>query len=145
LKRLLVLWAFGAGNAPGRDCLRGQFQHIPALAFKCKWKENKIMESGEIGNIGERHVEAVLVKDGWTCNRNTQLPGSTDIEAVKAGRKILVQVKTAVNPAQPADLSEEETRNIKTRAARTNSEAWLAKATITPAGLLMKDIGWRQV
>jgi Holliday junction resolvase len=103
------------------------------------------MEPAEIGNVGERHVEEYLRNRGYTCNRNTQLPGSTDIEASHSSAKLLIQAKTAVHPEMPADLRPDELRNIKSRAAALGREAWLAQVTINPAGQLVKDIQWRKL
>jgi Holliday junction resolvase len=100
------------------------------------------MESGDSGNVGERIIEAVLKTDGWTCKRNTQLPGSTDIEARKGARAILVQVKTATSPNTPAGLSGEEMRNITARASRLGCEAWLVKVQITRLGRPVGGVHW---
>lgn len=105
------------------------------------------LKAAEIGNFGERHAEAALRQKGWTCNRNTQLPGSTDIECVdSAGKQLLVQVKTAVFPLSPASLSSEEQKAIVARAARkTNCTAWLAQVQIKSDGTLFGSISWSKL
>jgi len=103
------------------------------------------MTGAEIGSIGERHVEHRLTATGWKCKRDTQLPGSTDIEAEVGEKKILVQVKTAVSPATPADLSAEELRNIKSRENRSRRQACLAKVTVRSGGQLAQEIEWLQL
>ncbi len=100
------------------------------------------MESGHIGGYGERAVEAGLVADGWVCRRNTQLPGSTDIEAGKDGRRILVQVKTGMIPNAPPAMSGDEVRNIKSRATKLAREPWLAKVQINSLGQRVGPIRW---
>ena len=67
---------------------------------------------------------------GYQTNVDTRLPGSTDIEAIQNGRKILVQVKAAVLPSAPAPLSSEEERNIRHRATYIGGEPWEAKVQL---------------
>jgi hypothetical protein len=98
------------------------------------------MTAAEIGSIGERHATAALQAQGWSCYRNTQLPGSTDIEATTTDgrgtviKRLLVQVKTAVTPNAPADLTADDKRAIISRANRNNAEAWLAQVKIDSSG-----------
>jgi hypothetical protein len=108
-----------------------------------KLNQNR-MTAAEIGNVGERHVEAWLKARNYACNRNTQLPGSTDIEATGSAN-LLVQVKTAMQPEAPAELSPAEIANIKSRASRTSRQAWLAQVTIDVSGRLIRDIRWTQL
>jgi hypothetical protein len=111
----------------------------------------KKMTAAEIGNIGERYATAFLEGKGFTCYRNTQLPGSTDIEAVlknstgNVTKRILAQVKTAVTPNSPADLSLLEKSGIVSRANRNNAEAWLAQVSINDDGDLLGDIKWTKL
>jgi hypothetical protein len=100
------------------------------------------MTPGQIGACGERIVEAVLVAEGWECKRNTQQPGSTDIEAHKESQSFLVQVKTGVYPNNPPLISEDEVRNIRSRATRLGYEAWQANLQISPLGQLVGTIEW---
>jgi Holliday junction resolvase-like predicted endonuclease len=109
-----------------------------------KKERERSMESAEIGNIGERHVEAWLKTKGYVCNRNTKLPGATDIEAVATGRSLLVQVKTAQQPYSPATLTQEEISAIKARAQRLNFEPWLAQVKITISGSMIGEPIWTQ-
>jgi hypothetical protein len=101
-----------------------------------------MLTAAEIGNIGERHVTAALAANGWRCYRNTQLPGATDIEATSANRSLLVQVKTAVYPNSPSDLSGEDKRAIVGRASRNQKEAWLAQLQVNREGALIGNITW---
>lgn len=105
----------------------------------------KEMTSAEIGNIGERYVTAWLRAKGYTCYRNTQLPGATDIEATGYDKSLLVQVKTAVSPNSPAYLTAEELNGIVSRANRSRKEAWLARVTINDEGNLLGDIKWTKL
>jgi hypothetical protein len=98
----------------------------------------------EIGSIGEGHVTAWLQSRGYSCYRNTQLPGSTDIEA-NGQVGLLVQVKTAVYPLPPAELSNEEQRNIVARANRSGRQAWLARVNINNVGSLVGQINWKRL
>jgi hypothetical protein len=99
------------------------------------------MELGGIENIGERHTEERLVRIGYQCNRNTLLPGSTEIDALGINNKLLVQVKTAVFPNEAADLSQQEKSGITSRASLLGREAWLARVQIDSRGALI-HIRW---
>ncbi|MGA7725908.1 MAG: hypothetical protein WCA95_11565 [Opitutaceae bacterium] len=103
------------------------------------------MEPAEIGNIGERYVEQWLTSKGYKCNRNTQLPGSTDIEAHGSPTSLLVQVKTAVSPNVPAVLTADENKNITARAAKLGWQPWLARVTIDAKNQLVGEILWLQL
>jgi Holliday junction resolvase len=109
--------------------------------------ESKIMplyESGDIGAAGEKHATAALIEKGWTCVQNTQQAGATDIQATAGGKTMLVQVKTAVCPAFPADISPEERTRITGRAARNGYEAWLCQVRLNPNGSLAW-INWQKL
>ena len=99
------------------------------------------MDSAQIGQYGEQHVDAWLRTKGYTTNQNTRLPGSTDIEA-DGEESILVQVKTAVSPNQPSYPSSEEIRNIKSRASNSNRTAFVAQVTIDSSGNIVGEIKW---
>ena len=99
------------------------------------------MNTAQIGEIGERHVAAWLGKQGYTVTQNTRLPGSTDIQA-NGQEPILVQVKTAVSPEEPAYPSGDEIRNIKSRATNLNRTAYVAQVQISAQGTLTKEIRW---
>jgi hypothetical protein len=107
------------------------------------------MESGHIGGYGERHAAACLAEQGWSCHRNTQQPGATDIMGTATSNgatvRVLVQVKTAVVPNQPAGLSADERRAITARAANLNGFAWLAQVQINAQGQLVGQIHWSRV
>ena len=103
------------------------------------------MLSAEIGNVGEKLVESVLTGCGYSCHRNTQLAGSTDIEAVKQADKILVQVKTGLFPALPPELPADERRNIASRATKLKCRALLAQLQIDKNGSLIGSIAWAQL
>jgi Holliday junction resolvase-like predicted endonuclease len=103
------------------------------------------MEAAEIGNIGERYVANWLTSKGYSGIQNTQLPGSTDIEAHTSTTKILVQVKTAVVPYLPAGLSADERDAIVSRANRLGRQAWLAQVQINSQRLLIGEIKWTKL
>jgi hypothetical protein len=103
------------------------------------------MTSAEIGNYGERHATAALQAKGWQCYRNTQQPGSTDIEARSGGRGLLVQVKTGLAPGKAPDLSSDERRNISSRASSLGYEAWSAQLQINAQGQLVGQIQWQKL
>jgi len=103
------------------------------------------MEPAEIGNRGERYATGELQSKGFTCYRNTQLPGSTDIEARSGGKGVIVQVKTAMYPFYPNSLSTDERSRIVGRANRNGWEAWLAQVQIDGRGALIGSVHWTKL
>lgn len=104
------------------------------------------MVSVNIGHIGEKLVVDWLKSSGYTIVEwNTQAPGSTDIEAKHSTAYILVQVKTAVEPNAPSDLSSDEIRNIKSRASKKDAEAYQAKVQLDSRHQLKGDINWKKL
>lgn len=99
----------------------------------------------EIGGAGERIVDAALAAMGYHTNLNTRQPGSTDIEAAGSQVSLLVQVKTAVAPAVPSDMSSDEVRNIKARAAKLAYQAWQAKVSVDGNLKLVGEIVWKRL
>jgi hypothetical protein len=109
-------------------------------------KEKRCMlTAAQIGNIGEVYTTRWLQGHGYACHQNTQLPGSTDIEATGALNKLLVQVKTAVYPNSPVSLTAEQKKAIVTRANRLGRQAWLAQLQINSQGGLVGDIAWAKL
>ncbi len=102
------------------------------------------LEGEEIGQCGKEHILAWLKSDGYSIVQDSQQAGSADVEA-DGPEKILVQVKTAVWPASPAGLSEEEARSFRSRAASLGRVAFLAHVTIDPSGNVIKGITWARV
>lgn len=99
----------------------------------------------QIGNVGESFVATALMDMGYQTNLDTRLPGSTDIEAIQNGRKLLVQVKAEVLPGTPASLSSEEERNIKSRAINLGCEPWEAKVHLDISLRVVGNIEWRKI
>ena len=99
------------------------------------------MNSSQIGQYGEKLVATSLGNSGYRVVQNTRLPGSTDIQA-DGKQTILVQVKTALHPDEPAYPSSDEIRNIKSRAAILNRTAWVAQVQIDAKGNKVGDIKW---
>ena len=85
-----------------------------------------------IGLSGEIETEKCLQSKGHLTRRNTKLLGSTDIEVFSPDRVIiaLVQVKTAQSPSLASELSQEEAKNIKSRAAKIGAKPYLAKVQL---------------
>jgi Holliday junction resolvase len=104
-----------------------------------------LLTASEIGTAGEKHATAWLQANGWSCYRNTQLPGATDIQATSGTKSILVQVKTAVFPNQPVGLSADDKNAIVARANKSSKEAWLAQLQINSEGLLVGQISWTRL
>jgi hypothetical protein len=104
-----------------------------------------VMTAAEIGQYGERHAAAALQAKGWQCHRDTQQPGSTDIEARSGSKGLLVLVKAGLSPALPPTLPSDERRNIASRATNLGYEAWLAQLQIGPRGELIGSIRWTKL
>lgn len=99
----------------------------------------------EVGTIGEKIAAAFLKGKGYDTNVDTKLPGSTDIEATSKGASLLVQVKTGVEPNEPANLSAEEEGAIKRRAGQKDWQAWEARVQLTKDYSQKGDIKWRRL
>ena len=99
----------------------------------------------QIGATGEQIVNEWLISKGYKTNLNTRQPGSTDIKAVGSEASVLVQVKTAMSPSVPSDLSPDEIRNIKSRAAQLGYQAWQATVTLDPSLSLLREIEWKRL
>lgn len=105
------------------------------------------LESGDIGKAGEMIVENWLRTHNWrNIIRNTQQPGGTDIQADGGtSGNILVQVKTALTPNQPSEISELEKSAITSRATRLNRIAYSAYVVIDSNKNLIGEIRWRKL
>lgn len=104
------------------------------------------MTSVEIGKIGEKYVVDWLKSKRYIIVKwDTRAPGSTDIEAKHSTAHILVQVKTAVEPNKPADLSSQEIRNLKSRASKIGAIAFQAKVQLDKKRLLKGEIAWAKL
>ncbi len=99
----------------------------------------------DVGQAGENHVARWLQSQGFTVRQNTQLPGSTDIEAANSAKRLLVQVKSAVYPGAPATLSSDEVRNITSRAARIGAEAWVAQVVLNQQLQVQGQMAWTKL
>lgn len=100
-------------------------------------------EPADIGHQGEIIAENFLKKNGYVTQRNTQLSGSTDIEATSLQNKYLVQVKTGKYPNQPPEMSSDEIKNIKSRATKIGFIATCLSLVIDKNGCLIGQIAWK--
>jgi hypothetical protein len=99
----------------------------------------------QIGNVGESLAAPALMDMGYQTNVDTRLPGSTDIEAIQNGRKLLVQVTATVWPSTPSSLSSEEENNIKSRATRLGCEPWEARVQLDTSLRVVGNIEWHNL
>jgi hypothetical protein len=99
----------------------------------------------EIGNAGEGYVVEHLKGRIYTIDTwDTHTSGLADIEAHDNKGRMLVLVKSAVNDV-PSDLSAEEQRHLKSRAAKRGAVAWQAKVVLNTNLDLIGDIRWKQL
>ena len=104
-----------------------------------------MVTSVQIGQAGESAAVSALKAKGWKIDKwDTKAPGSTDIEASSSGSKLLVQVKAAVAPENPASLSSDEEHAIKSRATRVGAIAYEASVTLDK-NLNTTNISWRKL
>ena len=106
------------------------------------------MTSPDIARVGEGIAIRSLFDKGFTIlkwNPPDQLPGG-DIEAEDATRKrrILVQVRSDVEPNVPASLSSNEEADLESRAMNGGAEAWEAKVQLH-SSLQSGSVTWRQL
>lgn len=101
-------------------------------------------DASEIGRAGERFIVEGLRNEGFRVEWDTRLPGSADIDAANSNRHLLIQVKSAVYPNEPADTSQQEETNLKSRAARIGAEAWEARVQLN-TDLQGRSRKWRQL
>lgn len=87
-----------------------------------------------------------LKAKGYRIDRwDTQSPGSTDIEASGTAKRLLVQVKSALAPNQPAVLSGDEIAKIKSRAGKVGAEAWQAQVQLDSQLRQAGEIKWAKL
>jgi hypothetical protein len=98
-----------------------------------------------IGQSGEYIVARELAAKGYRTNVDTRAPGATDIEARGTTASLLVQVKTAVAPNLPSELSGEERQKIRSRAAHLGWEPWGAKVQLDSRLNLVGSIVWHRL
>jgi len=100
----------------------------------------------EVGQAGEGLVVDWLKAKGYRIDRwDTQSPGSTDIEASGTAKRLLVQVKSALAPNQPAVLSGDEIAKIKSRAGKVGAEAWQAQVQLDSQLRQAGEIKWAKL
>jgi len=77
-----------------------------------------------------------LTDEGYVINAwNTAPPGPSDIDATREKVHILVQVRSAVYPNEPANLTEEEAQRLKSRATAISATPVIATVQFTDASL----------
>lgn len=105
------------------------------------------LEAADIGHAGEKIVEDLLSQNSWTnIIRDTWQKGSTDIKADpidKTKKGILIQVKTALFPNAPAEISADEKKNIIMRAKRENRDAYAAYLKIDSNKKLVGNVDFK--
>lgn len=104
-----------------------------------------MFQSVDIGQAGEKLVAGWLRSKGYAVEQNTQLPGAADIEAIGNPTSLLVQVKSALHPSQPAFLDANESSRIQSRANRLGWQAWLARLQLDRQGNLLGEILWSKL
>ena len=117
------------------DLLRAQQRPISDLMTS---------KSTDLETIGEQHVIAALAALGYSCRQGAEFLGSADIVATGPA-SLLVQIRTSLYPAPPADLTSEERCEIAARAAAIGCQAWLAKLRVNSLREPVGEIIWGQI
>ena len=106
----------------------------------------RLSSAPDIGRAGERHAVDWLRAEGYSIMKwNTQTSGLIDIEAKSSSKRLLVQVKAALYPNTPAQLSAEEAEAITSRAARLGAQAWEARVQVDSNLDLIGNVQWRKI
>lgn len=92
------------------------------------------MEPADIGAKGERLIVAAFRAKGCNVEWNTAGPGATDIkvDGRERGERLLIQVKTAIAPNEPAEPTAEERAAIRARAKTLGYTALVAYVVLPP-------------
>ena len=99
----------------------------------------------QINSAAESFVSAWLIRNGYRTNLDIRQAGAVDFEAVGSKASLFVEVKVAVSPNAPPDLSAEELERIKKKATSSGYQAWLAKVTVDSEANPVGEIGWRRL
>ncbi len=99
----------------------------------------------DVGSIGVRIVAQWLSKQGYRTRMNFVLSSTTDIEAVDQNTRMLIQVRTAILPAEPVSLTPQEISLFQTRAWDKNFEPWEAKIQLDASRALIGQIMWKKL
>ncbi len=98
-----------------------------------------------IGRIGESWVVSHLAKLEFTIKHDTKLQGPADIEAIKPEHHLLIQVKTALEPNEPADLTAEDAASLQVRAKALSAIPLLAQLVVNKKGQRVGPIRFSEV
>ena len=89
-----------------------------------------------VGRTGERVVVRSLTDEGYVINAwNTASPAPADIDATRERVHILVQVRSAIYPNEPTNLTQEEAQHLKSRATAISATPVIATVQFTDASL----------
>lgn len=99
----------------------------------------------DVGSIGVRIVAQWLSRQGYRTRMNFVLSSTTDIEAVDPNTKMLIQVHTAVLPAEPVSLTPQEIALFQSRAWDKCYEPWEAKIQLDANNALIGQIMWKKL
>jgi Holliday junction resolvase-like predicted endonuclease len=102
------------------------------------------LEAADIGHAGEKHVENWCISKGFrNVIRNTWQPGGVDIQADGgANNNIVIQVKSAISPNQPATVTNEERAAIIARGKKLGRIPYGAYVVMNGETKLMGDINF---
>ena len=104
------------------------------------------MMNENITKKGEIEVVNQLKNAGWNVQDwDPSAEGSKDIVASASGKKIMVQVKTAVSPNDPPNLTRPEVETMAARARQLNAEGFQARVKFDPAMNRLGNIFWKRL
>ena len=107
------------------------------------------LTESDMARVGEGIVLCELLGKGFAIlkwNTPEQLPDSGDIEVTEpiTKNRMLIRVKSAVEPNVPDSLSNDEEENLKSRATKMGIEAWEAKVQLN-SSLQDGTVSWRRL
>ena len=104
------------------------------------------LKAAEIAQTGEKLVEEWLSENGFINVRiNTDQDGSNAIEANGSIENILVHIRTAIQPARPGIISDDERARIKGTAESQGHKAYVAYVIIDADKNVVGEISWERL
>jgi hypothetical protein len=99
----------------------------------------------DVGHTGEHIVTNWLSEKGYVTHLLSKGPDAIDIEAQGQISKLLVQVRSAIEPELPKSLSNNDEIRIKSHAVALGYIPWEAKIQLDNELRMIGKIQWRRL